>query len=381
MFHRNTQRWCGPAIGGLLLLICQPLVAAPTITLQRMFDGVALQRPLAMLPAPQAADTWYVVEQAGRVLRLNRRQGKWSARVFADLRGRVDAGPSEAGLLGMAFDPEFAENGRVYFSYTAEGSPLTSILSRFVSRDRGLGVAPGSEQILLRVKQPYVNHNGGNIQFGPDGYLYFGLGDGGSAGDPRGHGQNTDTLLGALLRLDVRGDGGYRIPPDNPFADGGGRPEIFAYGLRNPWRWSFDRDSGALWLADVGQNAWEEINVVVRGGNYGWNLREGAHCYSGDCRQPGLIDPLAEYSHDQGCSITGGYVYRGRALPALRGVYLYGDFCSGRIWGLSAGADGKHVSKVLLESGLNIASFAQGNDGEVYVIDLGGRIFRVVSAH
>ncbi len=383
MFRRNTQQWAGLSIGVFLWLMCLPLAAAQPIALQRMFAEVALQRPLAMLPAVQVANTWYVVEQAGRVLRLTLQKGKWSSRVFADLRDRVDAGSNEAGLLGMAFDPAFAQNGHVYFSYTGEGSPLTSILSRFVSRDGGQSVEPGSEQILLRVAQPYNNHNGGNILFGPDGYLYFGLGDGGSAGDPKGHGQNTRTLLGSLLRLDVRGDvdgkGGYRIPSDNPFVTGGGRPEIFAYGLRNPWRWSFDRDSGELWLADVGQNAWEEINTISRGGNYGWNLREGAHCYSGDCKRAGLIEPVAEYSQQHGCSVTGGYVYRGRAMPTLRGVYLYGDFCSGNIWALKATAEGDYVSDLLLETSLNIASFAEGGDGEIYVIDLGGKIFRLVS--
>lgn len=369
-----------------------PLWVPQTLGLARVFETVPLRQPLALLEAPfVVADAsrfrgtalpqvWYVVEKSGRVLRLQQLGDAIQQTVFADLRKRVDAEPSEAGLLGMALDPAFAQTGRVYFSYTRSGSPLTSVLSRWQSRDGGQSIDPSSEKILLEVEQPYRNHNGGDVHFGPDGFLYWGLGDGGAAGDPRGNGQDTRTLLGSLLRLDVSGDGGYRIPPDNPLVKGGGRPEIFAYGLRNPWRWSFDRRSGDLWLADVGQNAWEEINLIQPGGNYGWNLREGAHCYSGDCRRDDLLEPVAEYSHAEGCSVTGGYVYRGDAVPALQGVYLFGDYCSGRIWGLFRAGNGRYHSQLLLESGLNIASFGEDAAGEVYVIDLGGKIFRIVNA-
>jgi glucose/arabinose dehydrogenase len=365
------------------------------IQLTRVFASVSLQRPVLLLEAPPvsaesspASRIWFVLEQTGRVLRLQQTGETVRQTTFVDLRQRVDSGPNEAGLLGMALDPQFAQNGRVYLSYTREassyareGSPLVSVLSRFHSRDGGQTLDAGSEQVLLEVKQPYSNHNGGNVQFGPDGYLYFGLGDGGSAGDPKGNGQNTQTLLGALLRLDVSGEGAYHIPADNPFTGKetsakGGAPEIYAYGLRNPWRWSFDRDTGDLWLADVGQNAWEEVNIIRAGGNYGWNLREGAHCYSGDCRRPGLIEPVAEYSHDEGCSITGGYVYRGKHIPVLAGVYLFGDYCSGKIWGLFK-EKSKYTRRLLLESSANIASFAEDRAGEVYVIDLGGKIFRI----
>jgi glucose/arabinose dehydrogenase len=361
------------------------------IKLTPVFASVSLQRPVLLLEAPSvtsASRVWFVLEQAGRVLRLQQTGETVKRTLFVDLRSRVDSGPNEAGLLGMALDPRFAENGRVYLSYTRdgslyarEGSPLVSVLSRFYSRDGGQTLDVKSEQVLLEVKQPYSNHNGGNLQFGPDGYLYFGLGDGGSAGDPKGNGQNTQTLLGAMLRLDVSGKGAYRIPVDNPFiskgaSPKGGAPEIYAYGLRNPWRWSFDRHSGELWLADVGQNAWEEVNIITAGGNYGWNLREGAHCYSGDCRRPGLIEPVAEYSHDEGCSITGGYVYRGKQIPSLAGVYLFGDYCSGKIWGLFKDKS-QYTQRLLLESSLNIASFAEDRKGEVYVVDLGGKIFRI----
>ena len=359
-----------------------------TIGLKRVFESATLSRPLALIELPMStsepagnmnAETriWYVLEQAGRVLRLEQRGLSLKQTVLVDIRSRVESGPNEAGLLGMAVDPHFLKNGRVYLSYTREGTPLVSVLARYVSGDGGRTLASDSEKIVLEVDQPYSNHNGGNIHFGPDGYLYYGLGDGGSAGDPKGNGQNKQSLLGALLRLDVRGDGTYQAPADNPFMEGDGRPEIFAYGLRNPWRWSFDRTTGDLWLADVGQNAWEEVNIISRGGNYGWNLREGAHCYSGDCRMPGLIEPVVEYSHDDGCSVTGGYVYRGDAVAALKGVYLFGDYCSGKIWGLSSKGDGVYEQQLLIKSGLNIASFAEDQVGGVYVLDLGGKIFKI----
>jgi glucose/arabinose dehydrogenase len=327
---------------------------------------------------------WYVVEQAGQVRRLQQTGSAVKDTLFIDLHKQVDSGPNEAGLLGMALDPQFTQNGRVYLSYTRkgtrrDGASLVSVLSRFTSRDAGRTLDAGSEQVLLEVVQPYGNHNGGNVQFGPDGYLYFGLGDGGSGGDPKGNGQNTQTLLGALLRLDVRGDGAYKIPADNPFSGRAGRPEIYAYGLRNPWRWSFDRQTGDLWLADVGQNQWEEVNLVTRGGNYGWNLREGAHCYAEDCERTGLIEPVAEYSHAEGCSITGGYVYRGKDIPALSGVYLFADYCSGKVWGLFRHGM-KYTRRLLLDSKLNIASFAEDQQGEVYVIDLGGKLLRLTNA-
>ena len=405
-------------LGLLLMYLCGSGVTwaglvspkTPAISLTPVFASVSLQRPVLLLEAPSVAGDaskfhgtfspmtkprpriWFVVEQAGRVLRLEQSGAKVRRTVFADLHKAVESGPNEAGLLGMALDPQFAQNGRVYLSYTRKGSSqeaasLVSVLSRFISHDGGHTLDIGSEQKLLQVAQPFGNHNGGNVQFGPDGYLYFGLGDGGSAGDPQGNGQNTQTLLGSLLRLDVSGDGAYHIPADNPFVLHGGLPEVYAYGLRNPWRWSFDRQTGDLWLADVGQNTWEEVDIIVSGENYGWNLREGTHCYSGDCRRPGLIDPVAEYSHDEGCSITGGYVYRGKNIPALVGGYLFGDYCTGKLWGLfrdepelSTPALGtKYSRRLLLETHLNIASFAEDREGEVYIVDLGGKIFRVTS--
>lgn len=357
---------------------------AQTIGLERMFKSVPFNEPLAMLQALGDTSRWYVVEKAGRVLVFDNRPDVVRSEVFADILERVQARYSESGLLGMAFHPDFARNGQVFLSYTTHGTPLVSRVSRFLSRDGGRTLDAATETVLLELPQPYANHNGGQIEFGPDGFLYMGFGDGGAGGDPRGNGQNVDTLLGAMLRIDVDKGKPYAIPPDNPFAqankEGGGRPEIYAWGLRNPWRWSFDRATGELWVGDVGQNAWEEIDKVVRGGNYGWAIREGAHCYGTErCRTEGLIDPVAEYGHDEGCSVTGGYVYRGKAIPALQGAYLYGDFCSGRVWTL---CQGKGPPRLLMNTGLNIGSFAEGLDGEVYVLQFGekGAVYRLVAA-
>ncbi|UCE88559.1 MAG: PQQ-dependent sugar dehydrogenase [Pseudomonadota bacterium] len=349
----------------------------PTVRLQRIFDGRRFKKPLALYQAPGNNSRWYVLEQAGRIVMLER-EGSRKGRIFADLTDRVEDGPNEAGLLGMAFHPKFADNRRVYISYTRRGSPLVSYVSQFVASADARSLETASEQPVLTVEQPWGNHNGGQIAFGPDGYLYIGLGDGGAGGDPREHGQNPGTLLGAMLRIDIDGPPPYAIPADNPFAAGGaGRPEIYAWGLRNPWRWSFDRNTGRLWVADVGQDRWEEINQVRAGANYGWNIREGAHCFHNRrCRGDGLVDPVAEYGHNMGCSVTGGYVYRGTALPALRGYYVYADYCSGRIWGLRVDATPPGNPVQLLASDLRVSSFAEGHDGELYVVDHGGEIFR-----
>lgn len=352
-----------------------------SLAVQRVFVNLSFERPVALLQAPGDRSRWFVVEQAGRVQTFIDEPQTGAATTFIDIRDRVEDGPSEAGLLGMAFHPEFERNRRVFLSYTGDGAGLVSIISQFISKDGGQTLDADSEAEVLRLVQPFANHNGGGIGFGPDGYLYIGFGDGGSAGDPQGNGQNTETLLGTMLRIDVDGGSPYAIPADNPFDQGGGRPEIFAWGLRNPWRWSFDRATGQLWVGDVGQNQWEEIDLVVRGGNYGWNIREGAHCYNASsCNGASLIDPVAEYSHAEGCSVTGGFVYRGTAMPSLAGTYLYGDFCSGRLWGLSFDSSGSATSRVLLDSGISISSFGEGLDGEIFLLDYsGGGLYRLVS--
>jgi glucose/arabinose dehydrogenase len=369
---------------------CRESVGQPPIDsgllLTEPFAGLTFQQPLAMVQAPGEAQRWYVAEKGGRVLTFV--EGEATAELFADLRPEVDASRFESGLLGIAFHPDFQQNRQLFLSYTAPGGdtgPLISRISRFRVTEDG-SFDGGTEEVILSLEQPFANHNGGQILFGPDGYLYIGFGDGGSGGDPLRHGQNRQTLFGAILRLAVDGEGRYAIPPDNPFVHESGAPEIYAYGLRNPWRFSFDRQTGRLWGADVGQDAWEEVNIITAGGNYGWNYREGSHCFLPpfNCPREGLIDPVAEYPNRHGdCSITGGYVYRGSQVPELAGHYLFGDFCSGRIWGLRLDEEGLPAEepKLLLESALRISSFAEGHDGEVYVIDFaGGAIHRLASA-
>jgi len=297
----------------------------------------------------------------------------------------------------MAFAPDFATSGEVYLSWT-EGSPMVSRIDRFRSLDNGATLDAGSQTSILRVNQDFQNHNGGQIAFGPDDFLYAGFGDGGSGGDPNSRAQNTTNLLGAMLRLDVAAAGrfgNYGIPADNPFAGNAACPadhssatscpEIYAWGLRNPWRWSFDGATGDLWLGDVGQSAFEEIDRVVLGGNYGWDCREGFDAFSGTsaascATATGLIAPVHAYGRSDGTSVTGGYVYRGAAIPALIGSYVFGDFGSGRIWRLVADGSGGFNAELLLATTLSIASFGEDIDGELYVVDIVGALYRIDSA-
>lgn len=351
--------------------------AAPT-GLVPLFSSLTFRQPVAMVQL-SAGDSpqWLVLERRGRIMLVEGVGAQARSSEFADLREHVESGPTEAGLLGIALHPHFQNNRTLFLSYTRSGAPLISVIARYTTTADGKRLEPDSAQTILEVAQPYSNHNGGGIGFGPDGYLYIGFGDGGAAGDPRGNGQNRQTLLGKMLRIDVDGAAPYAIPPDNPFSKGGGRAEVYAWGLRNPWRWSFDRKTGEIWAGDVGQNRWEEIDIIRKGGNYGWNIREGRHCFRGsDCDMKGLIDPVAEYSHDDGCSVTGGYVYRGSGVTSLVGRYLYADYCSGRVWSLDVGQPQRGPT-LLMESGLNISSFAEGLDGEIYLLDLdGGAVYR-----
>ena len=290
--------------------------------------------------------------------------------VLLDLRDRMIDGPrNEEGLLGFAFAPDYATSGRIYVYYTA-GDPRRSVIARYNVRD---GVAdPVSETIVLEIPQPAANHNGGALQFGPDGMLYIALGDGG--GQPQ-NGQSLDTLLGKILRIDVSGDT-YTVPPDNPFV-GTGRGEIWSYGWRNPWRITFDRETGDLWAGDVGQGSWEEVNLVVRGGNYGWSITEGFECFGeSDCDMDELIAPRAAYPTGEGCAITGGYVYRGEALPELEGWYVYADYCSGQVWALDT-ASQTSEPVTLIEGGDSIASFGEDAAGELYLVTFGEAIYRL----
>jgi glucose/arabinose dehydrogenase len=346
-----------------------------------------LSDPIGVTNAGDGSDRLFVVQRGGQV-RVIDADGTLRAAPFVDISGRIIAG-GEQGLLGLAFHPNFAANGRLFVDYTRAGDGATVISELTASADRG-SANPASERILLTISQPFANHNGGQIAFGPNGYLYIGMGDGGSGGDPQGNGQNRQALLGKILRLDVDGAHAagkeYAIPNNNPYAAGGispgaGLPEIWAYGVRNPWRFSFDRGTGDLYIGDVGQGSWEEVDrqsAGSRGGeNYGWNAFEGRHCFS-NCSGVTYVPPIVEYGHALGCSITGGYVYRGSRQPALKGFYLFGDYCSGTIWTVPAAA-GNQTPKAVSSTGLLISSFGQGEDGEIYLVDLGaGGLYRVV---
>lgn len=356
--------------------------SASSVTLEPAFDNLNFSDPVYLTQASD--DRWYVVEQAG-VVQVFDDGANPDATEFIDISGQVTSG-GERGLLGIAFDPDWPNTPEVYLSYTRGN--LESVVSRFTSSDGGDTLEAASEEVLFTLDQPFGNHNGGQISFGPDDYLYLGLGDGGNAGDTLEAGQDTDQLLGKMLRFDVRTDTDepYLIPPDNPFADGnGGRPEIFAWGLRNPWRWSFDMQTGELWVGDVGQGAWEEVSLVELGGNYGWDIWEGTHCYEPDpnptCPEEGpWIDPIVEYPHsNNNRSITGGYVYRGSAMPAMDGVFVFADYATGRIWGIfESEQTGEPEMRLLVEAGFRISSFGQGNDGEVYVVNYGGSLHKLV---
>jgi glucose/arabinose dehydrogenase len=329
-------------------------------------------------------DHIFVTEQSGLVHVFPNDQQAANAQVFLDISDRVRVQHNEEGLLGLAFDPEYGTNGHLYVYYSA-ASPRRSVVSRFtVSQSDPNTADPDSELVVMEIPQPFGNHNGGQVAFGPDGYLYIGLGDGGAGGDPLGNGQDLSTLLASILRIDVRlaSEGTrYGIPEDNPFVGiDGARDEIWAYGLRNPWRFSFDDETGLLWTGDVGQNRWEEVDVVEKGLNYGWNVTEGRHCFSPavGCDTSGLEPPVAEYSRAEGCSITGGYVYRGHRIPSLQGAYVYGDFCSGKIWGLHY--DGRTVADptLLVDSNLSITSFGRDVAGNLYILSRDEGIYRLV---
>ena len=338
-----------------------------------------LQSPLFLTHSADGSGQLFVVEQGGTVRVIDR--GTLQDAPFLDLRDRVWTKGNEQGLLGLAFHPDHRTNGRIFVNYNRREDGATVVVE-YRREGRSLEVSTDTERVLMVVPQPYLNHNGGMVAFGPDGFLYIGRGDGGSRGDPQNRAQNPQEWLGKILRIDVDGGRPYAIPPGNPFASGGGRAEIFALGIRNPWRFSFDRETGMLWLADVGQYKWEEIDLVVAGGNYGWRIMEGAHCYNPEegCSPDGLTFPIAEYGHEQGrCSITGGYVYRGTAVPALRGIYLFGDYCSGELFALSASANRKHstVPRVLMKTGLRISSFGEDEGGDVYLVDHKGGVYRL----
>ena len=352
---------------------------------ERAFPNLSYPGMVGLTYPDDDTDRLFLVLQPGQVVVFPNREDVDAADVFLDIRDRVSDRGKEEGLLGLAFDPAFRSNGHFYVYYSASG-PRRSVLSRFSVSDSDPNTAdPASEMIVLEVPQPYSNHNGGQVVFGPDGYLYVGLGDGGNRGDPHGNGQNPSTLLGAILRLDVAGldsTDGYTVPSDNPFVGRTGevRKEIWAYGLRNPWRFTFDSLNGDLWAADVGQNRLEEVDIVRPGLNYGWNTMEGSRCFqpSRGCDQEGLEGPIAEYGREDGCSVTGGYVYRGNRLPALYGAYVYGDFCSGKIWGLRYDGSRATERMELVDSDLQISSFGEDRSGEVFILSFDEKIYRLM---
>lgn len=320
----------------------------------------------------------FIVEQRGTIRVL--RNGSLLPAPFLDISGRVSSG-GERGLLSVAFHPDYGSNGYFYVDYTDRGG--NTVISRFsVSADADVA-DPGSEKLILNITQPFANHNGGHVLFGPDGMLYIGMGDGGSGGDPCGNAQDRSTLLGDLLRIDVDHGDPYAIPADNPFVGQQGlRGEIWAWGLRNPWRIAFDRQAGLLYIADVGQNAWEEINVVPStsaGLNFGWNIMEGNHCYPrGACSPAGLVLPALEYSHSAGCSVTGGFVYRGSRIPELAGHYFYADYCSGWVRSFRYN-NGRTVESREWDIGNvgRVLSFGEDSSGELYILSDSGKVFRL----
>jgi glucose/arabinose dehydrogenase len=357
-----------------------PIAQRPPFTLSVESLQSGFQRPVYLTHAGDGSGRSFVVEQAGRIHAIT---GKSPAALFLDITALVDSSANERGLLSVAFHPDYKSNGFLFVNYTRKPDGAT-----VVSSDPNVA-DPSSATVILTIPQPEANHNGGLVQFGPDGYLYIGMGDGGGAGDRHGtmgNGQELASLLGKLLRIDVNGNP-YSIPASNPFqARAGARPEIWAYGLRNPWRWSFDRRTGDLYIADVGQDKYEEIDLQPassRGGeNYGWRLMEGKHCYnpSSGCEQPGLTMPVAEYDHSQGCSVTGGYVYRGARYPWLDGLYFFADYCSGIVWSLDRNPAGAWEMVERARVSFQPSSFGQDQAGELYLVGLNdGTVYHLVS--
>ncbi|HEV7239907.1 MAG TPA: PQQ-dependent sugar dehydrogenase [Thermoanaerobaculia bacterium] len=365
----------------LLLALVFPLslfATNPLVTLQPIASG--LDSPVSITHAGDSR--LFITQQRGQVVIWD------GTRIlptpFLDIRSIISNG-GERGLLSIAFHPQYAENGFFFVNYTNLGGH--TIIARYrVSADPNRADPTSAVQLLL-IEQPFANHNGGQVQFGPDGYLYIGMGDGGSGGDPGNRAQSLATLLGKMLRIDVNGNP-YSVPPSNPFVNNtAARPEIWSLGLRNPWRFSFDRASGDLWIADVGQGEWEEVDVQpatsIGGENYGWRRMEGTHCFnpSSNCDTGNLVLPVLEYNHSSGaCSVTGGYVYRGAALPRLQGMYIYGDYCNGKIWGASRTGSQPVVIRELLDTTLSISSFGEDVNGELYVADHSGAVYRMDDA-
>lgn len=362
----------------------------PVIDLVNAFPKLEFEKPLYLCDDGVNDDLLYVVEQEGIIWRFKNDETTGEKTKFLDIENRIPRRHhNEEGLLALAFHPKFKDNGYFYVNYSqfaGGGKPRRGVTSRFTWDEKSKSVSMKSEKIILEVKQPWGNHNGCTLLFGKDGYLYLSFGDGGSAGDPHNNGQDLGTLLATVLRIDVdkEEDGKpYAIPEDNPFVNTeGARGEIWAYGLRNVWRMTWDRKTGHLWGGDVGQNAYEEIDIIVKGGNYGWKNREGTHAYRGGSKTKEMIDPVAEYARDKGISVTGGYVYRGEKQKELQGLYIYADYGTGRTWGLKYDYDTAQVMGLELLGHFpraTISSFGEDSKGELYACGhRPGIIYRVV---
>ncbi len=358
--------------------------------LKEAFPNLSFTRPVDLQHAGDGTDRIFVVEQQGNIYVFPNDSNATEKTLFLDIKESVDDSGNEMGLLGLAFHPNYEENGYFYVDYTTSDPGRRSVISRFSVSENDINKADASSELeLLSVGQPESNHNGGQIAFGPEGYLYIALGDGGGAGDDHGqigNGQNRQTLLGSILRIDVDNQEGalnYAVPDDNPFTgnDEGWREEIYAYGLRNPWRFSFDPATDRLWTGDVGQYDYEEVDIIESGGNYGWRIMEGNHCYDPpeNCDTTGLELPVWEYDHSVGQSITGGYVYRGPTIPELEGKYIYADYVQGKIWSLQYNGSGEPSNELLNDTGLSISSFGTDQANELYICTFDGddsRIYR-----
>lgn len=353
-----------------------------------VFRNLTFRNLTNLVQIDDGSGGFIVTEQKGLVYYFPDDQDVQGTHILLDISDRVSTGHNEEGLLGIAVSPNFKVDRSLYIYYSA-AKPRRSVLSRFdLSHGPISAIDSSTETVILDVPQPYGNHNGGQITFGPDRFLYISVGDGGGAGDPERHAQNIGNLLGSILRIDVTGDmdvngGRYKVPEDNPFLNlPNVRAEIWAYGLRNPWRFSFDNHTGSLFVGDVGQEKREEIDIVKKGQNYGWPVMEGNLCYSPsiNCNSSNMIPPVIEYSNDQGCSIIGGYVYRGIGFPGLKGSYIYGDYCSGRIWGVNIEGllKGDQTPRLLVDSDLYITSFAQDLSGNLYILSQNNGIYRLV---